>query len=68
MTSHVTESPETVTWGFYALRLFRRDFTWWRRGESKMQISMGVRSRSVMEGMLMEAITLDAWLEYISSE
>jgi hypothetical protein len=31
----------------------------------KMQISNGVRSRSVMEGMQMEAITIDAWLKHI---
>ena len=31
----------------------------------KMQISNGVRSRSVMEGMQMEAITIDAWLRHI---
>ena len=31
----------------------------------KMAISNGVRSRSVMEGMGMESITIDAWLEHI---
>lgn len=31
----------------------------------KMQISNGVRGRSVMEGMQMEAITIDDWLEHI---
>ena len=31
----------------------------------KMQISNGVRSRSVNEGMLMEAITIDDWLKKI---
>lgn len=29
----------------------------------RMMISNGVRQRSVMEGMLMEAVTLDQWLE-----
>ena len=32
----------------------------------KMQISNGVRGRSVMEGMQMEAITIDDWLRHIS--
>lgn len=32
----------------------------------KMQISNGVRSRSVNEGMLMEAITITDWLRHIS--
>ena len=31
----------------------------------KMQISQGVRGRSVMEGMQMEAMTIDGWLEHI---
>ena len=31
----------------------------------KMGISNGVRSRSVMEGMPMESITIDAWLEHV---
>ena len=31
----------------------------------KMQISNGVRSRSVNEGMLMEAVTIDQWLRHI---
>lgn len=33
----------------------------------KMQISNGVRSRSVNEGMLMEAITIDDWLKKIEN-
>ena len=33
--------------------------------QDKMQISNGVRSRIVQEGMQMEAITLDSWLNYI---
>ena len=32
----------------------------------KMQISNGVRSRSVMEGMGMETITIDDWLKHVS--
>jgi hypothetical protein len=31
----------------------------------KMQISSGVRTRSVSEGMLMEAVTIDQWLKNI---
>lgn len=31
----------------------------------KMYISNQVRSRTIMEGMMMEAITIDGWLEYI---
>ena len=33
--------------------------------QDKMMISNGVRSRSVQEGMLMEAITIDQWLRHI---
>lgn len=33
----------------------------------KMMISNNIRSRSVNEGMQMEAITIDAWLKHISS-
>lgn len=35
--------------------------------EEKMAISNGVRTRSVSEGMLMESITIGAWLEHIES-
>ncbi len=31
----------------------------------KMQISQGIRGRSVMEGMQMEALTVDQWLKHI---
>ena len=31
----------------------------------KVQISQGIRSRSVMEGMMMEAMTIDDWLDHI---
>lgn len=34
--------------------------------QDKMQLSNGVRTRSVNEGMMMEAITIDAWLKKIS--
>ena len=34
--------------------------------QDKMMISNGVRSRSVMEGMQMEAVTIDGWLRHIS--
>ena len=34
-------------------------------GPEKMQISNGVRSRTVSEGMLMEAVTIDDWLKKI---
>ena len=33
--------------------------------QNRMQISNGVRSRSVMEGMQMESVTIDAWLRHI---
>ena len=33
----------------------------------RMAISNGVRTRSVMEGMPMETITIDAWLNHVSS-
>ncbi len=32
----------------------------------RMQISNAVRSRSVMEGMQMEAVTIDGWLRYVA--
>ena len=35
--------------------------------QDKMQISNGVRGRSVMEGMQMESITIDDWLKHVSS-
>lgn len=31
----------------------------------KMQVSMAVRNRSVMEGMQMESVTIDEWLKHI---
>lgn len=34
--------------------------------QEKMAISNGVRTRSVMEGMPMETITINSWLEHIS--
>lgn len=33
----------------------------------RMAISNGVRTRSVMEGMPMETITIDAWLEHVAA-
>lgn len=33
----------------------------------RMMISNGVRQRSVMEGMQMESMTIDAWLEHVMS-
>lgn len=33
----------------------------------KMQISQGIRGRSVMEGMQMESVTIDEWLKHIES-
>lgn len=35
--------------------------------QEKMMISNGVRSRSVDEGMLMEAITIEDWLKHVES-
>ncbi len=35
--------------------------------QDKMQISNGIRSRSVMEGMQMESVTIDDWLKHIQS-
>ena len=35
--------------------------------QERMMISNGVRSRSIGEGMLMEAITIDNWLKYIKN-
>lgn len=34
--------------------------------QEKMQISLGVRQRAAGEGMLMEALTLDQWLDIVS--
>lgn len=36
-------------------------------GQDKMMISNAVRTRSVGEGMLMEAITIDAWLKHVKT-
>lgn len=36
--------------------------------QDKMQISQGVRGRSVNEGMLMETMTIDEWLKHIEKE
>ena len=46
---------------------FRKHEEMWKSipGPDKMQISNQVRSRSVAEGMLMEAITIDAWLRKV---
>ena len=46
---------------------FKKHESIWRQipGSDKMQISNGVRSRSIGEGMLMEAITIDGWLKKI---
>ena len=46
---------------------FKKHVSIWRQipGPDKMQISNGVRSRSIGEGMLMEAITIDGWLKKI---
>ena len=35
--------------------------------DEKMQLSNSIRQRSVMEGMVMENITLDDWLKKIES-
>ena len=34
---------------------------------NRMQISNAVRSRSVNEGMMMEAVTIDGWLRHIAA-
>ena len=34
--------------------------------QDKMAISQQVRGRSVIEGMLMESVTIDEWLKHIS--
>lgn len=48
-------------------RYFRKHKTLWDgvTTQEKMQISNGVRTRSIGEGMLMEAITVDDWLAKI---
>ena len=48
-------------------RWFKKHESIWRQipAPDKMQISNGVRSRSIGEGMLMEAITIDGWLRKI---
>lgn len=48
-------------------RYFRDHKAMWDESTDaeKMAISNGVRTRSVMEGMPMEAVTLDAWLEHV---
>lgn len=46
---------------------FKKHETMWKEvsPQLKMQISNGVRSRIVTEGMMMEAITIDGWLRKI---
>lgn len=50
-------------------RYFRKHKTLWDgvTTQEKMQISNGVRTRSIGEGMLMEAITIDDWLKEIET-
>lgn len=33
--------------------------------QEKMQLSQGIRDRSINEGMLMESMTVDEWLNHI---
>ena len=49
-------------------RYFRKHKHYWDnlKDGDKMMISNGVRTRSVMEGMPMETITIDSWLKHIS--
>ena len=46
---------------------YKKHKTMWNTvpATDKMMISNQVRSRSVMEGMMMEAVTIDAWLKHI---
>ena len=46
---------------------FRKHEDLWKAipPQNRMQISNGVRSRSVMEGMQMESVTIDGWLRHI---
>ena len=52
-------------------RRFAKYYKKWKKrweaipAQDKIQISQGVRGRSVMEGMQMEAMTIDEWLEHI---
>ena len=48
-------------------RYFEKHKTLWKDipAITKMQISNGVRSRTINEGMMMEAITIDQWLNKI---
>lgn len=48
---------------------FKKHGDKWREAseQERMAISNGVRSRSVMEGMPMETITIDAWLNHVST-
>ena len=58
----------------YRLAVERRFKTYFRKHKKlwndvpqmdKMQISNGIRARSIGEGMMMEAVTVDAWLKKI---
>jgi hypothetical protein len=50
----------------FAAYFMRHRDLWDKMDEhQKMMISSGVRQRSVMEGMLMEAITCEQWLKRI---
>lgn len=48
---------------------YKKHETMWKSipVNDKMMISNQVRQRSVMEGMLMEAVTIDQWLEHIKT-
>lgn len=49
---------------------FRKHHAKWEAvpDTDKLLVSQGVRQRSIMQGMLMEALTIDQWLERIQNE
>ena len=53
----------------YFAQYFKKRKKLWDKisNSDKMQISNGVRTRTVNEGMLMEAVTIDDWLKHIES-
>ena len=48
---------------------YRKHKKTWNRipAADKMQISQGIRGRSVMEGMMMESMTVEEWLQHIEA-
>lgn len=56
------------------VKLNKMSSTWYKKhkktwqmipSQEKMQLSQGIRDRSINEGMLMESMTVDEWLNHV---